>query len=361
MKILTLDQNFQAWEVVDNYESFIWTDRYNQPGDFELYLPASDNNLDKYVQGNYLWFDESERLMIIEKIEIQTDIEDGDHIIVTGRSLEVILERRIVWGHKSFNGKLQDAIKTLLNESIISPSIADRKIDGFVFKESDDPRITDLTIDAQYTGDNLLDVILGLCETNDLGFKVTHNDDGQFIFELFIGEDRSFNQVKNDYVIFSPKFNNLINSDYQNTEETLRNVALVGGEEKDNNRTYETSGSGSGINRREMFVNATDIKKEWTDENGNRQSISDTEYHKQLIQRGDEELKLNQSTKLFDAEVETSKLFIYGEDYFMGDILQITNAYGIEKRTRVTEMIHSYDTSGYSKYPTFTIIEDEET
>lgn len=360
MKLLILDKDFQAVDVVESFESFIWTDRYNQAGDFEIYLPVSEDSLALFVQGYYLWFDESDRLMIIETLEIKTDIEDGDHLTVTGSSLESILKRRIVWGQKVLTGSLQDAIETLLKDAIINPSDSNRKIDNFIFEKSTNETITSLEIDSQYTGDNLFDVIQGLCETNVIGFKVVLNDDNKFVFSLYVGEDRSYDQTDNDYIIFSPKFNNLLNSNYQNSETTLMNVALIGGEENDDKtRRYASTGSASGLDRREMFVDARDIRSEYTDDNGTKHTISTSEYNAQLVQRGDEKLQENKSTKSFEAEVETGKIFIYGEDYFMGDILQITNEYGIESKTRVTEMIHSFDTSGYSKYPTFTIIEDE--
>ena len=86
--------------------------------------------------------------MIIEDIKINADTEEGNHLIVTGRSLESILERRIIWGQRIFNGNLQNGIQTMLNECIISPSIADRKISNFVFVPSADPKITSLKIDS---------------------------------------------------------------------------------------------------------------------------------------------------------------------------------------------------------------------
>lgn len=49
--------------------------------------------------------------MIVEKIQITSDTEDGNHVTVTGRSLESILDRRIVWGQKLLSGNLQNGIK----------------------------------------------------------------------------------------------------------------------------------------------------------------------------------------------------------------------------------------------------------
>ncbi len=52
----------------------------------------------------------------------------------------------------------------------------------------------------------------------------------QFVFELYAGFDRSYDQTENPYVIFSPKFENIINSNYIESKASLKTVTLVGGE-----------------------------------------------------------------------------------------------------------------------------------
>ena len=37
ININVLDTDFNIVTVIDTYESFIWTDRFREPGDFELY------------------------------------------------------------------------------------------------------------------------------------------------------------------------------------------------------------------------------------------------------------------------------------------------------------------------------------
>ena len=149
MDVTILNTNLDAVSIVDTYESFIWTDRYCAYGDFELYEAMREGLLDYIKQDYYLQSKESEHVMIVEKIQITSDTEDGNHVTVTGRSLESILDRRIVWGQKLLSGNLQNGIKTLLNENVISPSDSNRKIPNFIFKESTDPAITKLKLEAQ--------------------------------------------------------------------------------------------------------------------------------------------------------------------------------------------------------------------
>lgn len=266
MELLVLDTNLVAVDVMDRYDSLIWTDRYDQYGDFELQIPMSSGLLYVLQQNFYIFSVQSNHLMIIEKLEIDSDMEDGNKLLVSGRSLESILDRRIIWGQKTYSGNLQDAIESMLNDAFINPpaSLADRKISNFIFKKSTDERITKLTIDAQYSGDNLYDVIYNLCNDNGIGYRITLNDEDKFVFELYIGEDRSYDQDVLPYVVFSKKFDNMEDSNFLQDNTNYKNAVLVGGEGEGSLRKYKTvietsSSDKTGLNRRETFVSATDV------------------------------------------------------------------------------------------------------
>lgn len=349
MDLTILNTNFDAVAIMDIYESFIWTDRYQRYGDFELYMSMRNDLLDYIKQEYYIQNNDSEHVMIIEKLLISSDVEDGNHITVSGRSLESILDRRIIWQQKRLTGNFQNAIHELLNECIISPSVLSRKIDNFVFEESSDPNITRLSIDAQYTGDNLYDVVVALCEERDIGFKIILDDKNQFVFKLYAGVDRSYDQMAVPYVIFSPNFENIINSNYVESKSSLKNVALIGGEGEGSSRRFADIGTESGLSRRELFVDARDISSDI----GNDVILSDSEYASQLRQRGKEKLSEYIDIVSFEGQVETTRMFRYGEDFFNGDIIQIANEYGHESTARILEVVMSEDRDGTAIYPTF--------
>ena len=356
MELLVLNTDYESIAVIDTYESFIWTDRYNSYGDFEIVFAMDESFLRYLKEDNYFWLKDSEHTMIIEDIRIDADTEDGNRLIVTGRSLESILERRIIRGQKVFTGNLQTAIQTMLNECIISPSIEDRKISNFRFAESADPKITSLTIDNQYTGDDLYTVIKGLCEENNIGFKIVLTDDNWFEFSLYAGVDRSYDQTENPYVVFSPNFENIINSNYFSSKASYRNVTLVEGEGEGTDRKTTVVGSGSGINRREVFTDARDISSKTED----GVTLSDDEYYAQLRSKGLKTLTDHSITTAFEGEVEATKLFKYGEDFYIGDIVQIANEYGNEGSAYISELIISRSKEGFSVYPTFKTISKKE-
>ena len=354
MDLTVLNTNLDDVYILDIYESFIWTDRYCSYGDFELYTAISKDVLNYIKQDYYLRNRESEHVMIIEKILISSDVEDSNHITVSGRSLESILDRRIVWGQRTLSGNLQNVVKTLLDENVISPVDNNRKISNFVFEASTDPLITGLSIDTQYTGNNLYDVINNLCEERNIGFKVTLNNSKQFVFKLYAGVDRSYGQTSIPYVIFSPNFENIINSSYIESRSSFKNVTLVGGEGEGSARRYTTVGVGVGLNRRELFTDARDISSDV----GDGVVLTDEEYTAKLQQRGREKLIENPEVISFEGQVETILMFKYGEDFFNGDIIQIANEYGHETKARILEIVISEDGEGMSVYPTFKTIEE---
>lgn len=354
MELFVLNADFESIAVIDTYESMIWTDRYNAYGDFEIYFAMDESLLEYIKEDYYLWLKDSEHSMIIEDIKIDADTEEGNRLIVTGRSLESILERRIIWGQRIFSGNLQNAIQMMLNENIISPSVADRKIANFVFVPSTDSKITSLTIDNQYTGDDLYTVIKGLCEENNIGFKIVLTDDNQFAFSLYAGADRSYDQTENPYVVFSPNFENIINSNYFSSKAGYRNVTLVAGEGEGASRKTTVVGSASGLDRRELFTDARDISSDTEDG-----TLSDAEYIAQLRTKGLKNLADHMITTAFEGEVEVTRLFKYGEDFFIGDIVQIANEYGNENSAYISELIISNSDEGLSIYPTFKTISKE--
>lgn len=415
-ELYVLNEKFESLFLVDAYESMIWTDRYKECGDFELYLPASSNILVYAKHGNYLWTKGSDRLMIIEQTEITTDVENGNHLKITGRSLESLLDRRIIWNEITLSGNIQTVIKRLITDAIISPSLEARRINNFIFVDSTDPEIlTSEMEEAQYLGDNLYDVIVDICSVFDVGFKVIYNwDTGNFEFSLYSGTNRSYSQSIVPWVVFSPEFDNIITSDFMENSVPYRNVNLVAGEEPEDPKNYsddelyhagevvihngdsssdvdtyykciteittpeewdetkwqllsgkppsirkfvyvDKGSTFSGLKRREMFTDGSSKKQEYTDENDNKVKLTDAQYISVLKEFGLSELYLDEHAlkKTFDGEMNVQRGYKYGIDFQLGDIVQMENEYGLGSEARVTDLIISQDTNGIQMYPQF--------
>lgn len=352
MDIWVLNTSLQIIDQLDVFESIIWKDKYIGFGDFELQVKASAKMLNTLKPDYYLQLGSSNRLMVIETQKITYDLEDGDNLFITGRSLESILDRRIIWQQTILDGNLQNGIKKLLDENCIIPSITDRKISNVVFEASTDPRITALTIKTQYTMTNLYTSILEICESNNLGFSLTLSEsEYKFIFKLFYGQNRSYEQLINPYIVFSPSYENLLESSYLYSKREYKNVTLVAGEGEGAARKTTVVGSGSGLNRREMHTDAREISQ-----TVNGVAIPDAQYISQLAQKGVVKLAENVIVPIYDGKIDTH-MFEYEKDYFLGDIVQMVSEYEVEVKVRIDEIIYSESSTGVDLYPTFTIIE----
>lgn len=369
MDIWILDKEFTPVTVLDTYSSIIWTEKYSEYGDFEIYAPV-DLNLLAFVKiGYYLQSSTMETVMIVESILIDSDVERGNHVTIKGRSLESILDRRIVWKQTRLRTSLQEAVKKLLEDAIISPEIEDRKIENFEFQETDDPYILSIeSIDKQFTGDNLYDAIVTLCQLYSIGFKVTLSEDNKFIFQLYNGTDRTYEQNDNPYVVFSPSFENIINSSYSQDVTELKTITLVAGEEEGTDRVTTTVSKegyeNTGLERREMFTDARDISSTnydaEQDEEGNYPTYTEEEYDLMLSYRGFEYLYEHNDKNEFEGQVDSKNVFLYNRDFFKGDIVQIVSFLGNFVTARIAEVTYSQDESGEDLYPTFELLDEQE-
>lgn len=359
MEAYVLDETYIAQAVFDTFESFIWVERFNGAGDFELHMPVRISALNDLKIGRYLWRKETKAQMIIECVEITTDPENGDKLSVTGRSLESILDRRIIWNQTILSGNFQNGIKTLLNQNVISPSDSSRKIPGFTFKESKDSKITSLKLkeEVQLFGENLYDTIVSMCDEQKVGFDVFPTENG-FEFELKAGTDRSYSQTVLPWVVFSPNYDNMLSSNYINSYYNFKTIALVGGEgegsEKKTTTAVDEDGAGTGLSRREMYVSASSISSNIPD----GWEITPASYLEQIRYQGRLELRETKYTTAFDGEMMADVQYVYGRDFFLGDIVQVENEYDVTAKSRVSEIMWSQDVTGIQMVPTFVSINE---
>ena len=82
------------------------------------------------------------------------------------------------------------------------------------------------------------------------------------------------------------------------------------------------SNTQSGFNRKELFIDARDIQT--SKEDGS--TISRSEYAQLLQTRGEEKLDEHQVVQSFDTTIKSQgATFEYGRDFYLGDIITITD------------------------------------
>ena len=339
-----MNKSFQKLAVIDDYNSFIWASRYYATGDFEICVDVSLSLLSMIGIGYYVVREDDDNVGIIEDIKIQHNADDHDIMIISGRFLDAIVGRRIIANQITVTGKISTCINTLLTNNIINPSIAARKISNFVLGSYD----IATTMQAQYTGQNLLETICEICKTYGIGYKVTLNNNNQFVFQLYEGTDRTYDQNVNPWVIFSDTYDNLLSSEYEENHREITTAVLVAGEgEGAERKTQWVTDESTGINRYEVYKDQRQIRSTDGDT-----EITDEEYNKLLQEAGKE--SLTKYTKAFAGTVYFEGVK-YKEDINLGDLCVIQNSkWGIYMNSRLVEVIESVNEAGeYNIVPTF--------
>lgn len=331
--------------IIEEPTSAIWTRAYNKPGDFEIYTTATKELLDLIAADCYVMKEGDDMtVMIVERLELTTDAEEGDFVKITGRAASCLLDRRIVFEQTTLSGRADQAIYKLINENAINPADSDRKLPLVM----DVPNVLPDTIRAQRTGADLLETVEAICAAYGMGFRVVSESRTVLSLrvELYVGKDRRAGQAINSPVIFSNEFENILSTSYAFDVSKFKNVAIVAGEGEGKNRKRAVYGAGAGLMRRELFVDARDMST-------NEGEITEGDYTAQLLARGAEKLAEAQTVEAFDGEVDTTNTFIVDVDYTVGDIATVENEYGIRADSRIVAVTEFWDAAGYSTANTF--------
>lgn len=329
MDFYVYDTDLNAVGIIDNYTSVIWTLRYNDTGDFEIYIKSTPEILDVCKNGRYIVRKTDNTAMIIKSVVQNESVENGDYITITGVSIENILSQRISWNVTLLQGRAEECIYMLINANCINPTDAARVIPNL--KLSPIKHLTAEIDISEFLGVNILDAVKQICDVAGYGFRITFSN-GKFTFEIYNGADHSKNQTPNPWIIFDGEC--LSETNYQNDSANYKNVARIGGGGESYNRVFAEYGTASGIDRFEIFVESNDE--------------TDTDI---LKAAGRDALQQFKNVKTLDGEL--SNYHAYGVNYALGDIVQIENAGGVSATARVIEIIQSIDDSGVYTIPTF--------
>lgn len=355
------DTTFDSIGEVNQYESLIWPDKFNGFGIFELWAPITDENSQYFKKGNILWCG-GDNAAVVEIVRSEIDENGTKTYNVKGRTLEMLLTTRIIWGtYNAVNKDVSTVMYEIVNQNCVNPSNANRKIP--YLKLAEDLKLGG-KITYQKTGGEVYDSLSTIASTYDLGFSVLFKPKTkELIFEVVEGVDRTVEQSTNDPVEFSTELEDLLSSSYYTNDQDVKNVAFVQGEDSGSSRKSVTSGEASskGFGRRELYVDARDLQSTSIDENGEEQNLSPTEYTQVLTQRGDDKLSECKTTETFEAQIRVfgNVQYEFGVDYKKGDKVTIRDdQLSVMISARITEVQQEFDdeyalvlTFGYS-YPT---------
>ena len=346
MVVYVIDRN-GIKDLIDTFSSAIWNMQYFDVNDFELIVPGTEKNVDLLTAGAFVVRDVDvgnnvyKNVMVVENIELDFDAEKGWVLKVSGGGLKKLVGRRIVWTQTNLSGTVEDGIRRVITENIISPSDTARAIPAFTMTSR--KGYAD-TFEAQLFGENIAEWLVEVCQQYGYGWDV-YIQNGGFVFDLYKGTDRTYNQSSVIPVVFSSEYDNLASSTYQYEKADYHNAALVGGEGEGVNQRSATVGTATGLDRYETYIDGGSVSS-------NGEIISLATYLKMLQQYGQEQLTSTAFTEKFGGEIIETEMYKLNRDYFLGDLVQIDNKF-MQARSRIIELIYSEDENGSTLLPTF--------
>lgn len=362
--VFNLDNNaFEPIGEINQYTSLMWPDKFNGHATFELCAPITEENKTLIRKGNVLWCG-CDNAAMIEIIESDKNDSGEKTYKVKGRTLEMLLTTRIIWGTYDCNNKYTStAMYEIVDRQCVNPSRIERKIP---FLECAVDENLGKKITSQKTGGEVYEALQSLASDSDLGFSVLFRPiEKKLIFKVIEGVDRSIMPTAagdSNPVIFSTDLEDILSSSYYTNDQDVKSVALVMGEGEGASRKRVTSGddSSSGFLRRETYVDARDLRSEVLNDDGSTTALSEADYNATLNNRGDEKLSECVVIETFEAQMRvTGGQYTYGVDYNKGDKVIIEDLeLGVQVVGKITEVSENYDdeyelviTFGYS-YPT---------
>lgn len=333
MELIIYDRELNRKGIIENQTSIIWTRKYYEPGNFEIHAPITKENLSLLSKGNLISKKDGIEAGVIESVE-NSENSQLNEITVKGRFLSSYLDRRLIKQTFTFNGFVEVAMRNLINYVDSIPLLELGTLNNF-----------NETVTFQATMKNLLSIITKLSKTSLIGYRIVPDYvNKQLKFETYKGVDRTSSQNISNRVIFTESYNNLNQATYRWNDQLLKTLVIVGGEGEGANRKYINVGGGSGLDLRELFVDARDISSD---------NMTTQEYDNALRQRGLEALSTNIIAESFEYETNAAINFIYGIHYDLGDIVTVNKKdWGIKINQRITEVQEIYESGGVIVAPT---------
>lgn len=344
MEIYALDEFQSRIQIIDEFESFIWTERYSDLGEFKIVVKDTAKNRGIFRDVRYLTHSLTDRMMVVENRLRKIDANGLQLIDVGGPSFEAILKSRVV--NPSAEGK-----KTWDSKGTLG-WLATRLVGSHMVEGPYDPYdiiagmyIADTTgetkeVDAAVEMGSIYDGVKKLCDSGKLGFRIQLlPTDPRLRFNVYKGRDLR-------HVVFSSTLDTLTEESHLHDISNHKNIARVRGK---NGRVITVPAPGTSVYRTGWMRKVLDVNAEDVDP----EKITTTVYDNMLRQRGLEALGQANKIDIFDAKLTGVDPYDYRYSYSLGDIVTMMDAENRRHTAVITEYIWSWDSNGLRAYPTF--------
>lgn len=360
MEYYILDENMRRSSVIEGFESFIWTERWQDVGDFQIVIKSTYESRTSLTTDTWVTRQGSYYVGTILTVTDTTGDDGTRNLTITGSMLEALLQDRVAmpaltdttttpaWVVTDTPGNV---VRYMFNQVCVLGCLSPNDTipfytPGTLLPAGSIPEDTEV-ITVSTAPDTLFNTIQQLCQAYFLGFRLVRNGDtSQIYFEVYTGNDLTSDQTERPAVIFDANLENLVDATSLNSIASVKTVAYVFAQ-NGSAVAYATyaNDTDSGANRRVLLVNSSN-----TDDAGD---ILDQALHAEGVIA----LAGYRTVYNFDGQLPAQIPYIYGVDYNLGDLVEQRDSDGIGSQMFVSEQIFSTDNTGTTAYPTLTVKE----
>ena len=290
----------------------------------------------------------------IRYVNIVENKEGLEELEVQGKFLVDWVGKRLVDEQIATKDNTQNNIYRIVRENVINPKNPARKIPNIFFNPND----TDIGSGVvDYISEYKINALLGVedaAKAAKIGFRlITDVRQKKHYFSVYAGQNLTSEQSVNPPCVFSKEFDNILEQEFTNSVENYKSTAYIGGEETEPRTVVEVGGSAVGLSRNEVFINATDVTRKYT-ENEVEIIRPEAEYLALLESRGISELEQYAETLKFSNKINQYANLKYKEDFDLGDrVTCINKRWGVKINVRITEIAEIYQQNGNEVEITF--------
>lgn len=390
MDLYTLNENFIAKDVVDEYVSAIWTERYAAAGDTQIVVPATTTMLKRLQEGTYLGLRGSKEVMLLET----QSVEDG-LLTVVGKSLVKYLDERYTWfanpetseassrvsDYTDKTKKPGEFIADVVNKTVIAPLTFSSGYAPAALEWDDDaiPNLTLGPVDSSGTVQMLTapigplySSIQPLAEQNNVGISLYLASADPLTgfalkFTTYQGVDRTSDQDVNDLIRLSPNMETLSGVKSLSSIDGYKNVVYVYYQGIVTVHYEEPDHIPEGMARRVLVHDAegaplaTGTYTAYGVGGGvvsrfTRTYVSPEDIAAFRAQQAKDALANHNHIHAIDGQTSPENDFVFGIDYGLGDLIELESFVGVISKARITEYIRTEDKTGERQYPTISVV-----
>jgi hypothetical protein len=381
MDLLPLDKDtFYPTDIFEEYRSLIWTERFDDSGEFQLISANVKKAIEKFPLGTLVSLRDTTEVMMVETHSIEpSSSDDLPEITISGRTLDAFLEHRIlvpiVYGEdwetlKKYtpaqflclllwnalaNDSEEDPTKTWTRPAYCDPNLAvpNLVISLGSINNIDSPQTW--TLSAGVVRDFVIDIQnaykLGIkavrptldrvYDYNRVSFDISNQytrgtfdldyisgDTQNLRLEVYQGTDRTINQSKVTPVVFHQASGHIVDPKYLMSNQNAKTYAVAVSSEDETEVFLGTREPGIGFARRDLYIDGGSSRSDALS------LIAEIELQKQGV------------FAMADGEISHISPYLYGRDYFLGDVLTFSSNYKSNTSMFINEIVRTEDLNG---------------